>query len=711
MRIGRFEVGRARHEAPAPQVGEIGLASSNLYSRGISSYNPDALIGRKGAQIYRDMSKDDALKGPLLFFKYATVARKIDFKLDGEHPEASAQKDFADLFWAMVDNQLAGTWIDKLVGIQTAHEFGFSMTEKVVEPFEWRGRTYWGLKDLKLRPFETFEMTADQHGNLTSLRQSAGGTSVALDPQRFIHFINRPDIDPHFGRSDLFDCYREWWSKDIIIRFWNIHLERHGSAIPLAKVTGQLSAEEKAQLQTLLKYGFSSRAGAYYGSNIDLQVIWPQNARTHNEAIEYYNRAMSRSMLMPSLMGLSEQGSTGSYSQAAIQQDTLEMYLEARALRLADVLNEQLIAPLAAWNTTLQDVPRLVPGPLSEANKRSIVDTWTKAVSGGSVTHDLASENKVRALLDFPEREEMEPLPPALPAETLPGEDADDAPIGQGDDERELAEPAGRVNFARIERWSEQEVGRGVVKVGAVMNAIWKNLRRQIERELAVVDIPQGLRAGLRRELFDGMRRAWQRSTQEAATELPSARRLSEFAARAPGSGFDQVAAEKFLKQFSMTASRKLTEDLLATVQQQLLLGLKNGLSTQQVISNLLPLIEDYIPAVNASGATVSKAARVETIVRTNWWTAIDEARWSYFRDPALEGFVEAFEYSAIMDDRTTEICAHLDGRIYPADSQEWQSIRPPNHFNCRSLLIPVTAIDEWKASAPPTVQPQEGFR
>lgn len=46
------------------------------------------------------------------------------------------------------------------------------------------------------------------------------------------------------------------------------------------------------------------------------------------------------------------------------------------------------------------------------------------------------------------------------------------------------------------------------------------------------------------------------------------------------------------------------------------------------------------------------------------------------------------FMYSAINDDRTSEICRSLDGKVYPADDAIWHVIYPPNHHNCRSQVI-----------------------
>lgn len=105
-------------------------------------------------------------------------------------------------------------------------------------------------------------------------------------------------------------------------------------------------------------------------------------------------------------------------------------------------------------------------------------------------------------------------------------------------------------------------------------------------------------------------------------------------------------------------------------------------------------------------------AAYLDTLSRTNLYEAMNEARYAEFTDPEMGDFVVALEYSAILDDRTTEICEALNKATFAVDSPEWDSYRPPNHYNCRSVLIPITAIDGWdgRESPSPTVRPQAGF-
>jgi len=49
---------------------------------------------------------------------------------------------------------------------------------------------------------------------------------------------------------------------------------------------------------------------------------------------------------------------------------------------------------------------------------------------------------------------------------------------------------------------------------------------------------------------------------------------------------------------------------------------------------------------------------------------------------------VYALQYSAIVDDRTTNTCLSLDGRIVKPGSKEEQMYSPPNHQNCRSIWV-----------------------
>lgn len=64
------------------------------------------------------------------------------------------------------------------------------------------------------------------------------------------------------------------------------------------------------------------------------------------------------------------------------------------------------------------------------------------------------------------------------------------------------------------------------------------------------------------------------------------------------------------------------------------------------------------------------------------------------------QDFVPNMQYSAILDDRTSDRCESLQGVIVAVNSEEYERIMPPQHFNCRSMMIPITVIDIEKDPA-----------
>lgn len=141
------------------------------------------------------------------------------------------------------------------------------------------------------------------------------------------------------------------------------------------------------------------------------------------------------------------------------------------------------------------------------------------------------------------------------------------------------------------------------------------------------------------------------------------------------------------------------------------------GLSSREAV-RAVETEESVIGALNELWKDTEEAAiaYLNTVARTNLFSAMNEARYAEFTDPALGDFVVALRYSAVLDDRTTQICEGLHDHVYLADNPIWDEYRPPNHFNCRSVLIPVTQIDiedglwNGQESEDPKVEPQEGF-
>ena len=104
---------------------------------------------------------------------------------------------------------------------------------------------------------------------------------------------------------------------------------------------------------------------------------------------------------------------------------------------------------------------------------------------------------------------------------------------------------------------------------------------------------------------------------------------------------------------------------------------------------------------------------RVETIFRTNAQTVYSDARWEQQQHPAVKAARPYKRFDAVMDDRTTDICAAFDGTVLPEDDPFWSRSLPPLHFGCRSHVVTLSereARAEGIDDEPPPGTPMDGF-
>jgi SPP1 gp7 family putative phage head morphogenesis protein len=83
------------------------------------------------------------------------------------------------------------------------------------------------------------------------------------------------------------------------------------------------------------------------------------------------------------------------------------------------------------------------------------------------------------------------------------------------------------------------------------------------------------------------------------------------------------------------------------------------------------------------------KRKQAEHIARTAVSSIVNRARDSVYIEN--KDIITKVQYRATLDTRTTLICINLDGKVFPTD----EGPRPPQHFNCRSIAVPVIA--SWK--------------
>lgn len=124
--------------------------------------------------------------------------------------------------------------------------------------------------------------------------------------------------------------------------------------------------------------------------------------------------------------------------------------------------------------------------------------------------------------------------------------------------------------------------------------------------------------------------------------------------------------------------------NMAVNVRRQIQLGLIQGQTTGQIVGRLTSTAQP--------SALVGMRRTSEMLVRTAVTAISAEAQFETFSalDPDV---TDSYRYVATLDDRTTIICAELDGQVFKYEDEN--APRPPMHIGCRSTIIPEV---NWEA-------------
>jgi SPP1 gp7 family putative phage head morphogenesis protein len=93
-------------------------------------------------------------------------------------------------------------------------------------------------------------------------------------------------------------------------------------------------------------------------------------------------------------------------------------------------------------------------------------------------------------------------------------------------------------------------------------------------------------------------------------------------------------------------------------------------------------------------GYGTGPANYTEMVFRTVSQSAYNGGKASEMFGPEGQARAGYWQFSAVMDDRTTDECAALDGQIFAKTDADAMDFIPPLDYNCRSTLIELDDTD-----------------
>ncbi len=670
-------------------------------------YNPDIIVQKKGDfSTYDNMRRDDQIKSVLWLKKYMVLSTGWEIETKDE----DSQGEIVTFLTKVLTDLNKPDFGDALIGMLTQLDYGFSITEPVFT-FNEENKIY--LKKLKTRAPHTFEFNTDKFGNLKNILQHTADEDITINPAKVIHMTHQSDFDNPYGTSDLQAAYRAWFSKDIMIRFWNIYLERFGNPHVIATVPGNLKQTDKNDLMDTLK-NLQAKTGIRVPEGVDLKLLFPPSGNTDFErAIDKHNMMISRSMLIPDLIGIGGKAvSGGSFALGEKHFEMFFMTIEKDKKGLERAINRQIIQPLCLWNFGLkEEYPEWKLNEIADKDKKDLLALWVDAVKGKLWKPTDEEINHFRRKVKFPESDEIERVQEQAPVISQEGEDEEKE---EDDDSkkkvknmtfgrekqmiklnRQKTSYEKKVNFERIVDDFDTLNNDAYDLLTPVFEKIKEGVLNTVESkkmvEKAKINQVNNFNLKYLKDLQIAfrqiLRNTYKLGFESAAREIA----LKKMSGHLP------ALFEKTIEERSFYLTGIESEEIKKKVRQAILDGIDKGSTTQDVVFELEKIFDVYKRTQQAGIEILGH--RLETIVRTNTIKAYNFGRRKMFESPDLDGFVKAYQFSAILDGRTTDLCNKLDGNKYKINDPYINQVTPSLHFNCRSLLIPIVEGEKFTES------------
>jgi len=700
-------------------------------------YNPSLLVQKKGLEIYDAMRRDDQIKAALQFKKLAVLASGWEVKVPDEVPKDYEPKQFVEDVLTHLDTPLDEVLRHSLGAL----DYGYSIQEKIyhIDQDEYAGRLV--IKDIRSKKPHSFGFAIDEFGNMLEKglvqigRFQLGNQpptqsgEVVLPPHKFLIYTHQFEFGNYYGVSDLEAAYRPWWIKENAYKWLAQLLQRLGIPPVLAKydsdtITGAAVDALKQIVQNL--QGATAGVIPVPGGPSNLEFWTPELANNipnvFAPALDAFNRDIARAILMPGLLGMTPDQQQGSFARARVQFDVFMLVIEQLRAQIEQLVQRDVVQDLVNLNfppAAIEEFgyPEFKFLPLTDEVRLELLTTWSGLVTAGVVTKSSEDEDHIRQLLKFPNKQdtltdqEEDEIEDEIedkedePGEEIPGDASDELPEDEGNEDVEdndqekigvyfaKTEYDRQVNYAKIKSSMEDLEAKTIEELKKALQTSREKIIKKVEQVLGKKNKAQSLKfvqnlhlpgfSDVQEVLGELLRRSFEDGGVTLREEVNAPKKLQQL--------FTTTEALRWLQRKRLVISGVLSDKLTGEAKRILMDSVKYGEPEGDTVSKLWDLFEPYVgdESVIDDGELI-EPHRLSTIVRTNLTEAYNFGRWQAAHDPDVVGFIDYLEYSAVLDEKTTEICRFLHGKLIPIEESESGRLAPPNHFNCRSLLVPV---------------------
>ena len=384
------------------------------------------LQGRKGIEVYKEMSENDDIIGAILFAT-EMLMRQSKWSIQEAGTEL-ADLDAAEFVRTCMDD-MEETWSDFISEVLSFLTYGWSYHEIVYKRRMGRSKNpetnskytdgLIGWRKLPIRSQDTlWEWKYDEKDNLIGLVQCAPPLyeQVFIPIEKALHFKTKSRKGNPEGRSVLRNCYRNWYFKRRIQEIEGIGIERDLAGLPVLEAPEGVDiwsdeyAAELAKAERIVRsVRRDEREGIVLGNGWKFSLTSTGGRRQFdtNQIIERYDTRMAMTVLADFVL-LGHQA-VGSFALSSDKTELFGVALGAFLDLICEVFNNQAIPRLIDINgehfAGITDYPILTHGDIETQDLGQLGEFVSKMVGIGAITPDESMEDYLRLAADLPERD------------------------------------------------------------------------------------------------------------------------------------------------------------------------------------------------------------------------------------------------------------------------------------------------------------------
>lgn len=407
---------------------EIGRVGQRRYGGIFYEEFLSELRGRKGAEVFTEMSNNDETIGAILF-AIEMLVRQASWNVE---PGGSTAKDreAAEFVKSCMDD-MQQTWIDTISEILSFLTYGWSFHEIVYK--RRMGRTkdnrtsskyddgLIGWMKLPIRSQETlYQWEYDDQDNLIGMTQMPPPDFglITIPMNKAMLFRTRSRKDNPEGRSILRTAYRSWYFKRRIQEIEGIGIERDLAGLPVITTPEGMDIWDKddedmnairAGLEAMVKnIRRDSTEGLVlpFGYTFELTSTGGSRQFDTNSIIARYDTKISQTVLADFIQLGHE--SVGSFALSSDKTNLFSMAICAFLDIICQTFNSQGIPALIDINgdhfAGVTDYPRLTHGDIEDVDLATVATFIKDMTSIGVIIPDQSLEDYVRQLGKLPKR-------------------------------------------------------------------------------------------------------------------------------------------------------------------------------------------------------------------------------------------------------------------------------------------------------------------